>query len=152
MELGVILQSEANLHSENILIQERDHGVASSAPINIVPQQPGILIWLMFISIISCCSFWKTVPLCKLKCLCLIDLKMPNAVKKPTRQWAAWTRQEEESFFTALRQVGKACFIYFRIGFGMGILTLWWNLTKLFVGFRILKRSRVVCKVKTRTR
>ncbi|KAB2087250.1 hypothetical protein ES319_A04G090200v1 [Gossypium barbadense] len=27
--------------------------------------------------------------------------------KKPTRQWAAWTRQEEESFFTALRQVGK---------------------------------------------
>ncbi|KAI4364254.1 hypothetical protein MLD38_020371 [Melastoma candidum] len=28
-------------------------------------------------------------------------------VKKPTRQWAAWTRQEEESFFSALRQVGK---------------------------------------------
>lgn len=28
-------------------------------------------------------------------------------VKRPTRQWAAWTRQEEESFFTALRQVGK---------------------------------------------
>lgn len=28
-------------------------------------------------------------------------------VKKATRQWAAWTRQEEESFFTALRQVGK---------------------------------------------
>ncbi|KAI4378722.1 hypothetical protein MLD38_016162 [Melastoma candidum] len=27
--------------------------------------------------------------------------------KKPTRQWAAWTRQEEESFFSALRQVGK---------------------------------------------
>ncbi|GAV90591.1 Myb_DNA-binding domain-containing protein, partial [Cephalotus follicularis] len=27
--------------------------------------------------------------------------------KKPTRQWAAWTRQEEECFFTALRQVGK---------------------------------------------
>ncbi|XP_052173890.1 TSL-kinase interacting protein 1-like [Diospyros lotus] len=27
--------------------------------------------------------------------------------KKQTRQWAAWTRQEEESFFTALRQVGK---------------------------------------------
>ncbi|XVF76419.1 hypothetical protein PTKIN_Ptkin13bG0264700 [Pterospermum kingtungense] len=27
--------------------------------------------------------------------------------KRPTRQWAAWTRQEEESFFTALRQVGK---------------------------------------------
>ncbi|CAL0313271.1 unnamed protein product [Lupinus luteus] len=28
-------------------------------------------------------------------------------LKKPTRQWAAWTRQEEESFFTALRHVGK---------------------------------------------
>ncbi|XP_021760120.1 TSL-kinase interacting protein 1-like isoform X1 [Chenopodium quinoa] len=27
--------------------------------------------------------------------------------KRPTRQWAAWTREEEESFFTALRQVGK---------------------------------------------
>lgn len=27
--------------------------------------------------------------------------------KKATRQWAAWTRQEEESFFNALRQVGK---------------------------------------------
>ncbi|XP_039013401.1 TSL-kinase interacting protein 1-like isoform X2 [Hibiscus syriacus] len=27
--------------------------------------------------------------------------------KRPTRKWAAWTRQEEESFFTALRQVGK---------------------------------------------
>lgn len=27
--------------------------------------------------------------------------------RKQTRQWAAWTRQEEESFFTALRQVGK---------------------------------------------
>ncbi|CAI9111998.1 OLC1v1012355C3 [Oldenlandia corymbosa var. corymbosa] len=27
-----------------------------------------------------------------------------NKVKKPTRQWAAWTHQEEESFFSALRQ------------------------------------------------
>ncbi|KAL6987374.1 TSL-kinase interacting protein [Sarracenia purpurea var. burkii] len=32
---------------------------------------------------------------------------VPNPTKKQTRQWAAWTRQEEESFFTALRQVGK---------------------------------------------
>lgn len=31
----------------------------------------------------------------------------PHPVKRPTRQWAAWTREEEESFFTALRQVGK---------------------------------------------
>ncbi|KAG5050846.1 hypothetical protein JHK87_003044 [Glycine soja] len=43
-----------------------------------------------------------------------VSLSVANAVnpqqpatKKPTRQWAAWTRQEEESFFTALRQVGK---------------------------------------------
>jgi hypothetical protein len=27
--------------------------------------------------------------------------------KKTPRKWAAWTRQEEESFFNALRQVGK---------------------------------------------
>ncbi|WZY90537.1 hypothetical protein YC2023_055529 [Brassica napus] len=27
--------------------------------------------------------------------------------KKPTRKWAAWTHQEEECFFTALRHVGK---------------------------------------------
>ncbi|CAM0872213.1 unnamed protein product [Alopecurus aequalis] len=38
-------------------------------------------------------------------------LRESNPKKKPakktTRQWAAWTRQEEESFFHALRQVGK---------------------------------------------
>ncbi|EOY07887.1 TSL-kinase interacting protein 1, putative isoform 1 [Theobroma cacao] len=43
---------------------------------------------------------------------CVASSTPNNAVpeqpaKKPTRQWAAWTRQEEESFFTALRQVGK---------------------------------------------
>ncbi|KAF3441833.1 hypothetical protein FNV43_RR15748 [Rhamnella rubrinervis] len=54
--------------SENVAVREGEHGIASSTPIHIVPQQPA---------------------------------------KKPTRQWAAWTRQEEESFFTALRQVGK---------------------------------------------
>ncbi|KZV26050.1 TSL-kinase interacting protein 1 [Dorcoceras hygrometricum] len=32
----------------------------------------------------------------------------PVPVKRQTRQWAAWTRQEEESFFAGLRQVGKA--------------------------------------------
>ncbi|GMP50367.1 hypothetical protein CsSME_00017013 [Camellia sinensis var. sinensis] len=34
------------------------------------------------------------------------DVQQPvsSAAKKQTRQWAAWTRQEEESFFTALRQ------------------------------------------------
>ncbi|KAK2407840.1 TSL-kinase interacting protein [Trifolium repens] len=36
-----------------------------------------------------------------------VILPQQPAPKKPTRQWAAWTRQEEESFFTALRQVGK---------------------------------------------
>lgn len=34
--------------------------------------------------------------------LCLI-----HVAKKQTRQWAAWTHQEEENFFNALRQVGK---------------------------------------------
>ncbi|KAL4312397.1 hypothetical protein GQ457_01G016440 [Hibiscus cannabinus] len=32
---------------------------------------------------------------------------LEQPTRKPTRQWAAWTREEEESFFTALRQVGK---------------------------------------------
>ncbi|CAK8562072.1 unnamed protein product [Lathyrus sativus] len=36
-----------------------------------------------------------------------VVMSQQPAPKKPTRQWAAWTRQEEESFFTALRQVGK---------------------------------------------
>jgi len=41
-----------------------------------------------------------------------LDLVQPSdpnqkPAKKPTRQWAAWTRQEEENFFNALRQVGK---------------------------------------------
>nr|GMC89028.1 TSL-kinase interacting protein 1 isoform X1 [Ipomoea batatas] len=30
-----------------------------------------------------------------------------NTVKRQTRKWAAWTREEEESFFSALRHVGK---------------------------------------------
>lgn len=104
MESGVILQSEAQVHSENVAIQERENGVASSAPINIAPQQPGTLFWLVFISIMI--GFF----LYKLKCLSLNNLWLSNTVKKPTRQWAAWTRQEEENFFTALRQVGKACY------------------------------------------
>jgi len=40
--------------------------------------------------------------------LCLILI-----AKKPTRQWAAWTRQEEENFFNALRQVGKVRSIHY---------------------------------------
>lgn len=35
----------------------------------------------------------------------VVDDQKP--AKKQTRQWAAWTRQEEENFFNALRQVGK---------------------------------------------
>jgi hypothetical protein len=31
----------------------------------------------------------------------------PASAEKPTRQWAAWTRQEEQSFFNALRLEGK---------------------------------------------
>uniref|UniRef100_A0A7N0TB70 TSL-kinase interacting protein 1 n=1 Tax=Kalanchoe fedtschenkoi TaxID=63787 RepID=A0A7N0TB70_KALFE len=41
-------------------------------------------------------------------CFSSIDhVETKHSAKKPTRQWAAWTRQEEESFFTALRQFGK---------------------------------------------
>eukprot|EP00268_Persea_americana_P039467 TRINITY_DN39061_c0_g1_i1.p1 TRINITY_DN39061_c0_g1~~TRINITY_DN39061_c0_g1_i1.p1 ORF type:complete len:789 (+),score=152.78 TRINITY_DN39061_c0_g1_i1:472-2838(+) len=35
------------------------------------------------------------------------DDPLQKPVKKQTRQWEAWTRQEEENFFNALRQVGK---------------------------------------------
>lgn len=35
------------------------------------------------------------------------DNTSQKPVKKQTRQWEAWTRQEEENFFNALRQVGK---------------------------------------------
>lgn len=35
------------------------------------------------------------------------DVAPQQPAIKQTRQWAAWTRQEEERFFTALRQVGK---------------------------------------------
>lgn len=37
----------------------------------------------------------------------LDNVILQQSAKRPTRQWAAWTREEEESFFTALRQVGK---------------------------------------------
>nr|GMC79643.1 TSL-kinase interacting protein 1-like isoform X1 [Ipomoea batatas] len=32
---------------------------------------------------------------------------LQQPVKRQTRKWAAWTREEEESFFSALRHVGK---------------------------------------------
>ena len=51
-----------------------------------------------------CCHVWKS------QISLHISTLISDAVKRQTRQWAAWTRQEEESFFTALRQVGKACF------------------------------------------
>ncbi|XP_009802693.1 TSL-kinase interacting protein 1 isoform X1 [Nicotiana tabacum] len=35
------------------------------------------------------------------------QVMLQKPAKRQTRQWAAWTRQEEESFFSALRQVGK---------------------------------------------
>ncbi|KAI3930134.1 hypothetical protein MKX01_036655 [Papaver californicum] len=41
---------------------------------------------------------------------CIVDPQKrvrSKAVKRPTRQWAAWTHEEERSFFNALRQVGK---------------------------------------------
>ncbi|KAL5740821.1 hypothetical protein ACOSQ2_030001 [Xanthoceras sorbifolium] len=37
----------------------------------------------------------------------LSNAVLQQPAKRPTRQWAAWTREEEECFFTALRQVGK---------------------------------------------
>ena len=74
-------------------------------------------LWLVRILITyDRCLRWH--DLIVLKCHPLIDFNMLDPVKKPTRQWAAWTRQEEESFFTALRQVGKASYIQFHVGLG----------------------------------
>ncbi|KAL5683966.1 hypothetical protein ACJX0J_010351, partial [Zea mays] len=39
-----------------------------------------------------------------LRCICSVS---DFIAKNQTRQWAAWTHQEEEIFFNALRQVGK---------------------------------------------
>ncbi|EEF42919.1 DNA binding protein, putative [Ricinus communis] len=80
MESQVSLDSKALFRGENTSIQQRDPSITSLIPDYVEPQQP---------------------------VRNLITGKMLNAVKKPTRQWAAWTREEEESFFTALRQVGK---------------------------------------------
>ncbi|KAG0483913.1 hypothetical protein HPP92_011997 [Vanilla planifolia] len=36
-----------------------------------------------------------------------VAISSQKSGQKRTRQWAAWTRQEQENFFSALRQVGK---------------------------------------------
>ncbi|KAK1400165.1 hypothetical protein POM88_010028 [Heracleum sosnowskyi] len=43
------------------------------------------------------------------------DIAPQQPAIKQTRQWAAWTRQEEECFFSALRQVGKVSHYYYRL-------------------------------------
>ncbi|KAB5552383.1 hypothetical protein DKX38_009694 [Salix brachista] len=85
MEPQVSLSSERHLH-RNSSIQVGDPGVTSSTPDCVEPQQPGIYHDLGMVV------------------LSAIAAPMLNAEKRPTRQWAAWTHQEEESFFNALRQ------------------------------------------------
>lgn len=77
-----------------------------------------------------------------------------SAAKKPTRQWAAWTHQEEESFFTALRQVGKVYqFLKLNAFASSFYLCCYVCECSLCVGFcRILRRLLLVSKAKTRTR
>lgn len=50
METRVTLDTEAHLHPKNIAVQEGEHGVASSTPIHILPQQPGMLVSVFYIS------------------------------------------------------------------------------------------------------
>lgn len=47
MDARVIMDSEAHLLTENVAVQEGEHGIASATPIHIVPQQPGNLFWLV---------------------------------------------------------------------------------------------------------
>ncbi|CDY18470.1 BnaA04g21170D [Brassica napus] len=56
--------------------------------------------WYVYLEALFCLSGFSYLETA-LFCGCVY------AAKKPTRQWAAWTHQEEECFFTALRQVGK---------------------------------------------
>jgi hypothetical protein len=76
---------------------------------------------------------------------------MLNAEKRPTRQWAAWTRQEEESFFTALRQVGKACNCWNVIWIN-SFSILFHFLTIVSFHCRTLRKLLTMFKVKTRIR
>ncbi|CAL5409663.1 unnamed protein product [Camellia sinensis] len=58
------------------------------------------------------CSLWAELEINKHSLVLqnheeITAARFSSAAKKQTLQWAAWTRQKEESFFTALRQVGK---------------------------------------------
>ena len=93
-DLIVSSNSETHLQSETIIAHVGDQGIAASTPDHVIEPLPGILL-----------SF--SLPSSPEIFLPLICSLLVHAAKRPTRQWAAWTREEEESFFTALRQVGK---------------------------------------------
>lgn len=109
MQIGstVIVNSEAHPHQGGFFVQDGGPGLAPSTSNHVALQQPGILYAInSYVTYLLWAFFWLFY---------LPKYKFPPsnccefAVKKPTRQWAAWTHQEEESFFAALRQVGKAC-------------------------------------------
>jgi hypothetical protein len=112
MEPQVSLDSERHLH-RNSSIQVGDPGVTSSTPDRVEPRQPGMLcafnIFLIFFVNLGAAGTYHDLGVVVLSVIVNIML---NAEKRPTRQWAAWTHQEEESFFNALRQVGKACYYW----------------------------------------
>ncbi|KAF8403106.1 hypothetical protein HHK36_011200 [Tetracentron sinense] len=89
-DLQVSLDCEAPLQSQNLFIKDGDSGLTSSTHIVVAPLQP--------VNVLESLANEKN------KVAVLIVMLIFNAVKKQTRQWAAWTRQEEESFFNALRQ------------------------------------------------
>lgn len=137
MEPQVALDSEACLHPVNILIKDGDCVVTASFQNHDV-QLPGVVLCLLFCSHIICLSGGALQCIIQL----LIGnctphwLTVPNVAKKQTRQWAAWTRQEEESFFTALRQVGKVGFCLYDLGFGCFLGVTLSNVQCLWTEFR----------------
>lgn len=140
-EAEILIDLNTQLHSETIVsVQNEDHGVSTSLANDVImPQQPGQFFTL---NLHICMIFEMCLPFFHLYIYLYI------APKKPTRQWAAWTRNEEESFFTALRQVGKVhyylscfCFFWYHKAANCNILQC-----------RILRKSLPVYKVKTRIR
>ncbi|KAK6943851.1 hypothetical protein RJ641_024953 [Dillenia turbinata] len=107
-ESQLSLDHVESVHTENISTKDGEAEIiphTATAPDPVTPKQPGR-------SPIVCILSFDDLDFLVEKCsttLPLTTMLILDAAKKQTRQWAAWTHQEEHSFFTALRQVGKAC-------------------------------------------
>ncbi|CAN4121513.1 unnamed protein product [Withania somnifera] len=97
----VSLECDTCLHPKTFLCKDGFSGVAQhpAAAVPVIPsnedpasQQSGLIHDLAVTQLVPSSQDQVTLQ---------------KSAKRQPRQWAAWTRQEEESFFSALRQVGK---------------------------------------------